>query len=291
MVNTVLCPKKQSKSLLINFYYVFFMGEGRYFVDNWKELLINECKLRGYSRKTMKSYVYFVGKFLSSGLDFKQFIVKLSNGGLSASSVRTAGFAIKFYFKIIGLKESSNIPNFKSDKKLPVVLSKNEVQNMVISTTNFSHRLIIKLLYSAGLRLSELINLKWRDIDFERNLIHIKSAKGRKDRVTILSPKVKKDLKILSLNQEGFVFVSNRNKKYTSSSIQKIVSSSAVKAGIWKKVTPHTLRHSFATHLLENGTDIRYISDLLGHASTDTTMIYTHVSNVNLRRIKSPLDL
>ena len=161
---------------------------------------------------------------------------------------------------------------------------------MIVSTTNFTHRLIIKLLYSAGLRLSELINLKWKDIDFERNLIQVKSAKGRKDRVTILSPKVKKDLKVLTLNLVGNVFISNRNKKFTPSSIQKIISNASKKAGIKKKVTPHTLRHSFATHLLENGTDIRYISDLLGHASTDTTMIYTHVSNNNLKRIKSPLD-
>ncbi|MBC8443985.1 tyrosine-type recombinase/integrase [Candidatus Woesearchaeota archaeon] len=266
------------------------MVKGGYCVDNWKKLLIDECRVRGYSRKTVSSYTYFVGEFLRSGLGFKQFILRLADKGLSASTVRTAGFAIKFYFKIIGLKDISKIPNFKRDKKLPVVLSKKEIKNMIISTTNFTHRLIIKLLYSAGLRLSELINIKWKDIDFERNLIHIKSAKGRKDRVTILSPKVKKDLKVLTLSQEGIVFISNRNKKYTSTSIQKVIANASKKAGIKKKVTPHTLRHSFATHLLENGTDIRYISNLLGHVSTDTTMIYTHVSNKNLKRIKSPLD-
>jgi|TARA_Y100000031_G_C8158733_1_gene355857 site-specific recombinase XerD len=263
--------------------------EGCY-VDNWKEFLVDECRVRGYSRKTISSYSYFVGEFLKSGLEFKQFMLKMADKGLSASTIRTAGFAIKFYFKIIGLKDVSKIPNFKRDKKIPVVLSKKEIQNMIISTTNFAHRLIIKLLYSAGLRLSELINLKWGDIDFSRNLIHIKSAKGRKDRLSVLSPKVKKDLKVLTLKRGGIVFISNRNKKYTSTAIQKIISNSAVKAGVKKKVTPHTLRHSFATHLLENGTDIRYISDLLGHASTTTTMIYTHVSNKNLKNIKSPLD-
>ncbi len=266
------------------------MANKGYLVDNWKKLLVDECRVRGYSRKTITSYTYFVGEFLKLGLEFKQFMLKLADRGLASSTVRTAGFAIKFYFKIIGLKDISEIPNFKRDKKLPIVLSKKEIIDMIVSTTNFTHRLIIKLLYSAGLRLSELINLKWKDIDFERNLIQVKSAKGRKDRVTILSPKVKKDLKVLTLNLVGNVFISNRNKKYTPSSIQKIISNASKKAGIKKKVTPHTLRHSFATHLLENGTDIRYISDLLGHASTDTTMIYTHVSNNNLKRIKSPLD-
>lgn len=265
------------------------MGNAGLFDDNWKNKLINELKLRGYSRKTISSYVYNVNKFKESGKEFKPFLLSLSTRGLSSSSIRQAGFAIKFYLNLLG-KETSSIPNYKSDKKLPIVLSKKEIKNMVISTTNFNHRLIIQILYGAGLRLSEVINLKWNDIDFNRNIIHIKCAKGRKDRIVMLSPKLKKNLKILSLKKEGVLFKTQRGNKYSSRSIQLIVSKSAELAGINKKVTPHTLRHSFATHLLENGTDIRYISNLLGHSNIRTTMIYTHVSTKNISKIKSPLD-
>ena len=266
------------------------MVNGSCYVDNWKDLLVEECRIRGYSRKTITSYTYFVSKFLNSGMGFKPFMIKLFDEGLSASTIRTAGFAIKFYFKIIGIVEVSKIPNFKTDKKLPVILSKDEIQKMIIFTKNFHHRLIIKLIYSAGLRISEVINLQWRDIDFSRNLIHIKSAKGRKDRITLLSPKVKKDLKVLSLHMDGLVFISNRNKKFSSRSIQQIISNSSKRSGINKVVTPHVLRHSFATHLLESGVDICYIQKLLGHVSLKTTQRYTHVTNNKINNIKSPLD-
>ena len=259
------------------------------FDANWKNKLTNALKLRGYSRKTISSYSYWVSRFKQSRTNFEPFLISLSEKGLSSSSIRQSGFAIKFYLNLIG-KESSAIPNYKSDKKLPVVLSKKEVENMIISTSNFIHRVIIQIMYGAGLRLSEVINLKWNDIDFGRNIIHIKCAKGRKDRVIILSPKLKKNLIKLSLKKDGLIFVNNRGTKYCARSVQSIISKSAKLAEITKKVTPHTLRHSFATHLLENGTDIRYIRDLLGHSSIRTTMIYTHVSTKNISKIKSPLD-
>ena len=153
-----------------------------------------------------------------------------------------------------------------------------------------SHRLIIQIGYSAGLRVSEIINLKWFDIDFDRNLIHIKRAKGKKDRIVMLSQKVKEGLANLSHNKSGYVFKTNRNDKYTPRTIQKIIENSASKSGIKKKITPHSLRHAFATHLLEKGTDIRYIKDLLGHSNISTTLIYTKVSNKNICNIRSPLD-
>jgi len=265
------------------------MCNAELFRDNWKKKLIDECKLRGYSRKTISSYVYNVNKFKESGKEFDIFLLSLSVRGLSSASIRQAGFAIKFYLNLFG-KQTLDIPNYKHDKKLPVVLSKKEIKNMILSTTNFNHRLIIQILYGAGLRLSEVINLEWKDIDFERNIIHIKCAKGRKDRVVMLSPKLKKNLKNLSLKKGGILFKTQRGNKYSSRSIQLIISQSAESAGINKKVTPHTLRPSFATHLLENGTDIRYISNLLGHSSIRTTMIYTHVSTKNISKIKSPLD-
>ncbi|MBT3406651.1 tyrosine-type recombinase/integrase [Candidatus Woesearchaeota archaeon] len=138
--------------------------------------------------------------------------------------------------------------------------------------------------------MSEVINLKWNDIDFKRNIIHIKQAKGKKDRIVMLSPKLKKGLQSLSENKEGLVFKTTRKGKYTTRTIQMIIQNAAKKAGIKKKVSPHTLRHSFATHLLEKGTDIRYIRDLLGHSNISTTLIYTKVSNKDLSKIKSPLD-
>jgi site-specific recombinase XerD len=260
------------------------------FGPNWENKLISALKLRGYSRKTISAYTYWVSKFKRSGKEFEPFLISLSDNGLSSSSIRQAGFAVKFYLNLIG-KDSSEIPNYKKDKKLPVILSKKEINNMILSTNNFMYRVIIQTMYGAGLRLSEVINLRWKDIDFQRNLIHIKSAKGKKDRIAMLSPKLKKNLIKLSLKKTGLIFVNSRNQKYNPRTIQSIISKSAKLAGINKKVTPHTLRHSFATHLLENGTDIRYIKDLLGHSSIRTTMIYTHVSNKNISRIKSPLDL
>lgn len=147
------------------------------------------------------------------------------------------------------------------------------------------------LMYSSGMRASEIINLRWPDIDFNRNIIHIKLAKGNKDRIVMLSPKLKKNLKRLDIEKKGLVFKTNRNNKYSLRTIEIIIKKAAEKAGIKKHVTPHTLRHSFATHLLEHGIDIRYIRDLLGHANLQTTLIYTKVSKRDISKIKSPIDL
>ena len=140
------------------------------------------------------------------------------------------------------------------------------------------------------MRISEIINLRWQDIDFDRNIIHIKKGKGKKDRIVMLSKKVKETLLTLNADNHKPVLVTNRGGKYTQRTIQKIIENAAKKAKIKKKITPHTLRHSFATHLLEKGTDIRYIKDLLGHKDIKTTLIYTKVSSKDISKIKSPLD-
>ncbi len=256
-------------------------------MSNWKINLENELKLRGHSKKTIKAYSFHVKKFIESKLDPKSYLLNLVEKGKSRSTVRCAGFAIKFYLKVTGENRGIDIPNVSREKKIPVVLSKNEVKKMIMSSNNLTHRLIIQMLYSCGMRLSELINLKLRDVDFDRNIIHIKLAKGNKDRIVKLSPKIKKELKRINLE---YIFMSNRNKKYSPAAIQKIISNSAKKAGISKKVTPHSLRHSFATHLLESGTDVRIIQELLGHARLETTMIYTKVSNRDIAKMKTPLD-
>ena len=259
-------------------------------------IVIQECKLKGYSQKTIDTYLHHIKKYVFSGKQPREFLLELIEKGNSEETVRSASFAIKFYLNTIK-KESSeiqdilnNLPNLKREKKLPVILSKEEIESLISVTKNINHRLIIQICYSAGLRISEIINLKWHDIDFDRNLIHLKRTKGKKDKIVMLSLKVKDGLMNLTLNKEGYIFLTNRSGKYTQRTIQKIIENVAIKAGIRKNITPHTLRHSFATHLLENGTDIRYIRDLLGHSDISTTLIYTKVSNKNIRNIKNPLD-
>jgi integrase/recombinase XerD len=277
-------------------YLCCLMEKKRLFSGDWEKIMIDSCKLRGYSALTAKSYVFYVGRFLNSNFNAREYLLNLINKKYSDETIRSACFAIKFYLKCIGKNSIelnsilNSLPNVKREKKLPVILSKKEIEQMILSTKNLNHRLIIQIGYAAGLRVSEIINLKWNDLDFQRNIIHIKNAKGKKDRIVMFSPKVKKNLKILDQKKEGFVFKTNRGTKYTARTIQEIIKKAAIKIGIKKSVSPHTLRHSFATHLLENGTDIRYIKELLGHSNISTTLIYTKVSNKNLCKIKSPLD-
>jgi len=162
---------------------------------------------------------------------------------------------------------------------------------MLENTNNIKHNLIIKLLYGCGLRVGEVVNLNARDIDFDRELIHVRLAKGRKDRFVKIPGSVDKDLRnYLGLLQGEILFPSNRTGKLTIESIQEIVKQSAKRAGIKKRVYPHLLRHSFATHLLENGTDLRIIQKLLGHSDIKTTQIYTQISQASIKNVKSPLD-
>lgn len=264
--------------------------------EDWKKTVEDECKLRGYSVKTIGSYTHHIGKYLSSNKSARDYLLFLIDRKKSDETVRSAGFAIKFYLKITTKDPRDidsilgGIPNVKREKKLPIILSKKEIMGMILATNNLTHRLIIQIAYSSGLRSSEIINLKWADIDFDRNTIHIKRGKGKKDRVVMLSEKVKQGLQNLKDDKQGYVFITTRKGAYTQRTIQKIVENTAKKAGIKKKISPHSLRHSFATHLLERGTDIRYIRDLLGHSDISTTLIYTKVSNRDLSKIKSPFD-
>jgi site-specific recombinase XerD len=203
--------------------------------------------------------------------------------------------AIKLYFRIIKetVIEIEKIHRPKREKVLPNVLSKEEVLKIIDVTENLKHKTLLALIYSAGLRISEAIQMKPKDIDSARMLIHIKNAKGKKDRYTLLSQKV-----LLLLREyytiykpKDYLFEGQFGGAYSSRSAQIILKQAAVKAGIKKSITLHTLRHSFATHLLESGTDLRYIQDLLGHSSPKTTMIYTHVSNNSLKNIKNPFDV
>ncbi len=264
-------------------------------MENWTILLENELKLKGYSPQTFNSYKYHVKKFIESNKSPKEFLLQLINQKKSNETIRSAGFAIKFYLNILKKQDPSlsnvinSLPNPKRERKLPEVLSKEEIEKMIRLTKNIIHRAIIQIGYASGLRVSEIINLQWKDIDFNRKLIHIKQSKGKKDRIVMLANRVKQTLESLE-KENSWLFKTNRNKKYTKRTIQKILENAAKRAELLKKVTPHTLRHSFATHLLEQGTDIRYIKELLGHSDISTTLIYTKVSNKDISKIKSPID-
>jgi site-specific recombinase XerD len=256
------------------------------------------CKLKGFSNKTVKSYLYHIN-------DFLEFIIRcrfnLSNEGvksyllscdLSNSSMRLKRASVGFLFcDVLGKPiELDSVPYQKKENKLPKVFSKEKIKELIEGIGNLKPRLIVELFYSSGLRLQELVDLKREDIDFDRNLINVKKGKGKKDRVTLLSNLIRKDLlKYYSKTdfKTKYLF-EGRTGKYSKKSVSKILERFGKKVGI--KITPHMLRHSFATHLLEAGIDIRYIQKLLGHSDLKTTEIYTHVSTKNLESIKSPLD-
>jgi len=266
--------------------------------EEYIQRLKERCILRGFSQQTIKSYSYNVRRFLDfvdkSGLNLSNGGVKLYllSQNLSVNSVRLQYASISFFFREILNKPFSfeEIPIKKKEKQLPKVISKEKIKEMIELTDNLKHRLIIKLLYSSGLRLQELIDLKRKNIDFERGVINIQNGKGKKDRITIVSDSLKLDLlKYYSNNsfKTEYIF-EGRKGKYTKKSVQKVLDEAGKRIGI--KVSPHMLRHSFATHLLEQGTDIRHIQKLLGHSNLKTTEIYTYVSTKDLSNIKSPLN-
>ncbi len=250
--------------------------------------LCEEIRLRKYSKQTEKAYLNIIKNFLASGKLPREYL--LGYADKSRSAIRSVYFAIKFFYEnVLGQKLDERIPLAKKDSKLPVVLNREEIQKLFDSTLNLKHRLILMFLYYTGIRSNEIVSLNWEDIDFVRGVIHLKVTKGAKDRVIFLHDRLAEFIKAFNLKGKGLAFLSNFGKKYNKRTIQMIVGNAAKKAGIHKKVTPHTLRHSFATHLLEAGADIRHIQKLLGHANLQTTQIYTHVANKDINRLANLL--
>mgnify|MGYP000882280032 CR=1 FL=1 len=213
---------------------------------------------------------------------------------VSNSTLNQMVNAVRYYYKDV-LGDPARVKFIerpRAERKLPNVLSEEEVTTLLRSVTNLKHRCILMLIYSAGLRLGELTALKRADIIPERKQIVIRGGKGRKDRITLLSSKVleKLDRYLLEYRPKVYLFEGQTGGAYSATSVQKVFHQAKARAGIKAPATVHTLRHSFATHLLEKGTDLRYIQTLLGHSSSKTTEIYTHVSTKAIGKIRSPLD-
>jgi site-specific recombinase XerD len=270
--------------------------------DEYLEML----KIKRYSSNTINTYKKAFGDFINyfktkeldtiTEQDIRDYLLYLiEKRKVSASFQNQIINAIKFYYeKVLKLDKLPYIyidRPFK-DKILPTVLSEEEVQRIINCIDNLKHKTIILTIYSAGLRISELINLKVSDIDSDRKAIIIKGAKGKKDRNTLLSEKLllylRKYFKLYK--PKVLLFEGQDGGQYSESSIQQVFRRACINAKIMKKATVHTLRHSFATHLLERGTDLRYIQELLGHGSSKTTEIYTHITHKGMEQVKSPLD-
>lgn len=266
----------------------------------------NLLKRRRYSPNTIKTYVSLFRNFINfyptknvQGImeedirKYQDYLVTVRK--VSVSTQNQAINAIKFYFeKVLGQsKKKYWVDRPIKEYKLPSVLCKKDVIKVISIPSNIKHKCILTLLYSAGLRSGELINLRKHDIDFNRKLIHIKKGKGSKDRITILSDRAMKVLEeyYVIYSPNYWVVEGPGRRQYSKESIRNIFKRSLNKAGLSGNYRVHDLRHSFATHLLESGTDLRYIQTLLGHRSSKTTEIYTHVSELKLQGIKSPLDI
>ncbi|MEW6326279.1 MAG: site-specific tyrosine recombinase/integron integrase [Thermodesulfobacteriota bacterium] len=274
-------------------------GEGYNFEDLRRELIS-----RKYSRKTIKGYLYFNRDFLSfTGKrpdevreeNIKNYLVYLADEKDSAASTLNQAInALKFYYgSMLKKKFLYEIKRPRKDKILPVVLSQEEVARVLTCLENLKHRTLLMLVYASGLRVSEVVKLKVVDIDRDRMLLNIKGAKGRKDRYTMLSHTALEtiDEYLEKYKPSKWLFEGARDGRYLSiRTAQAVFEQARDKAGIKKDISIHGLRHSFATHALENGTDLRYIQELLGHKSSKTTEIYTHVSTRDIGKLRSPLD-
>ncbi|MEK6953063.1 MAG: tyrosine-type recombinase/integrase [Nanoarchaeota archaeon] len=268
------------------------------------ESIKKEALRRGYSLKTIKTYQKCVEKFLNdrkkglskiSKADVKEFLDKLIEKGRAGNTINVYLNSLKFLLEeILNKKMKLNIKYSKKPVKLPIVLTREELIRLFNVIKNEKHKLMIELIYSAGLRVSELLNLKVKDLELEKNYSFVRQGKGNKDRIFIIAEKLKQRIKDLikkeNLGFEDNVFLSNRKYKYNARSIQEIVKKAAKRAKINKKISPHTLRHSFATHLIENGYSISEVQALLGHKSPETTFIYVHTASPNMIKVKSPLD-
>ena len=270
------------------------------------EAYLNKLKVMRYSQSTVNVYTHFFRAFIQYYHDkpldsitkeeIQQYLLHLiRTKNIAVSTQNQVINAIKFYYEQVNSLERTYyfIDRPKKELKLPKVLSKEEVLRLLQETKNIKHKAMLSLIYSGGLRIGELLNLRVEDIDSDRMLINILGGKGKKDRTTLLSVTILPLLRsyYITYKPQNWLFEGPGHKQYSPSSLRNIFMRAKARAKIFKNITPHSLRHSFATHLLEKGTNLRYIQKLLGHSSSKTTEIYTHVCTTNLTDITSPFDL
>lgn len=254
-------------------------------LSHFKECLIR----RNYSNRTIDNYVNCLNSFFlfckDKNLSFEECVNKyVKDLQLKNNSSRTINLtiaAIKTFNKLVLRQDKIDIPYLRMEKKLPEVFSVEDINKMISSTLNLKHKLVLSLAYSCGLRVSEISRIRIRDIDFDRQILTIKEGKGRKDRIVKIEKSLYENLKIIILNRnvEDYLFVNSSGERLSTRTFQKICGHACRRAGVVGDFNFHKLRHSFATHLLENGVNLRIIQQLLGHASSKTTEIYTKVTN------------
>ena len=269
-----------------------------------EEYILKLKELR-YSASTLKSYkglfeefINYYHKYDIKSIDEKMIIAFMQylviERKVSTSYQNQSINSIKFYYERVlgGQRKIYLVERPRKEKTLPEVLSEEEFVSVIQKIDNIKHKAIVLLIYSAGLRLSEVVNLRIKDIDSKRMKVFVQQAKGRKDRYTLLSKKVLPILRAYfkEYKPKDWLFEGAKGQRYSVSSVQSIVKAAYERAGIKKKVSTHTLRHSFGTHLLENGTDLRYIQSLMGHESSKTTELYTHITTKGFDQIQNPLD-
>lgn len=274
-------------------------------VEHFIRTVRRELKIRGYSQKSQTSYCSVLNSFLKwychalcevTTEDVRDYLELLVDGGASTSHLSVSLSAMRTAFdKFCGLDCTRGIVTPRRRHKLPIVLSETEVRRLLEAATSLRDKLMLGIMYAAGLRVSEVVRLRWEDLDFERNTIHIHQGKGHKDRLVMLPTSFQPVLaKFSELNaHRGYLFPSGGSRKgrhLSPRTAQRAMEHAVKLAGITKPATCHSLRHSFATHLLEHGTDIRFIQKLLGHARLETTTIYAKVAINKAGQIESPLD-
>ena len=269
--------------------------EGRMWKEGWR---------RGLSPSTVRTYIYIVKKFLRiyrkdpfhvTKNDIQRHLDHLLRWDQSGSTMNVHLAALKFFYeKVIGKRLTICIDFNRKPKRLPTVLTQEETRKFFQFLRNRKHWLIILLLYSAGLRVSEVVSLRVKNLHLDESYGWVRNGKGRKDRIFIVAKKLREELqqwiKDQQLSDKDWLFSGYGFSHYSVESVRMIIKKARRMANISKNVTPHTLRHSFATHLAENGYSLLEIQPLLGHKNLDTTMIYTHLAAPKLCNVKSPYD-
>jgi len=264
------------------------------------DLMTREMLRRGFSHKTIVTYRQCVKQFMRfcrkdfrkvTKKDIREYLDRMISKGVCGNTINVHINALKFVIQeILRRRVMLKIRYSKTPKSLPTFLTKEEVIKLFSAVENPKHLLILEIIYSAGLRVSEAVNLKKEDLDFSRSIGWVRKGKGNKDRPFIIAKFISERLRAyVSSNNSKYVFSGRRGRPLHVRSVQEIIKAAAKKAGINKNVHPHSLRHSFATHLIENGYDIAAVQSLLGHNSAETTMIYVHMAAPSLS-VRSPYD-